>query len=176
MPQTPITTQEEFNTAKDGKGIFEKNAKTKMDTPPATFDPVKDTNIYFSDAGGDEGEGEGADAAAGGDEGEGADAAAGVNTLKDEDGEQSEGGVNSGGGDIDQFVDVLLVDAMKLKDGLTPDHIIAGAERMKNNAKTTANGGRRRSKRRQPKRSAKQSKKGGRSRKNRRKHSHRRKH
>jgi hypothetical protein len=84
------------------------------------------------------------------------------------------GEVNSGGGDIDQFVDVLLADAVKLKPGLTADHIIAGAQRMK----TVSGGGRRRSKRRQPKRSAKQSKKGGRrSSKNRRKHSHRsRKH
>ena len=151
MAERKALTEAEFEAATD---VYLENGKDKIVPKPATWEDGK----YFSTPAPDAAP----DPAA--DEGEGA-----VKPVLVDKGE-----TETEGGDIDQFVDVLLADAVKLKPGLTADHIIAGAQRMK----TVSGGGRRRSKRRQPKRSAKQSKKGGRrSSKNRRKHSHRsRKH
>jgi hypothetical protein len=141
-------TADKFDAATE---VFKKDgdAYNKVEKPAAFED-----GLYEKKAGGDPAGGEGG--------GEGGDTTASTDTDE----------VNSGGGDIDQFVDVLLKDAVQLKPGLTADHIIAGAQRMNGSV-----GGRRRSKRRQPKRSAKKSQKGGRrSSKNRRKHSRRLKH
>jgi hypothetical protein len=50
MPQEAITTQDELEAAKVGAGVFEKDAKVKMDTPPDTFEPVADKDKYYKNA------------------------------------------------------------------------------------------------------------------------------
>ena len=205
MSQEAITSQEEFEAAKTGNGVFEKDAKEKMATPPVTFDPEADKDKYFKNAaddtpaaaggpdkdtgaGGDRGgggAGGGAEPGAGG----GAGGGAGATTDHKEDGTKPPD--SNGATKVKKALDevLLIMTGIKKQDPVKPDDATKGVELFYNNYKELLDsensdglgGGRRRTKRKSRK-GAKKSKKssqsqnGGRSRKNRRKHSHRRKH